>query len=183
MRAVLLHAARPSPRRARRSLVSAPDEGRGPGQADAQPVGRSQAATGVLRILVVDDDPLMTDLLPRKLGRSILSPRTQILTARTPEEGIRLAVEERPDVVISDFNLRASRDGLDVLDAVRRLHPDAIRILFSAHTRVEIGTRIDRAEIHGFIEKTMRLDEMMGPLFDLIEQRTGRVIERAGSRG
>lgn len=135
-----------------------------------------------LRILVVDDDPLMTDLLPRKLLRVIAAPPPLVLTASTPEEGIRLATIERPDVVLSDYNLRSSLTGLDVLDAVRRSHPLAVRVLFSAHTRTEIGPSIDAADIHGFVEKTMRLDEMMGPILDALRS-AGIRVERQGPGG
>lgn len=184
MRASLLLAADAPSARHRRPRVHAPDglPGSGTRQGAPQPAGTT--GSPLLRILVVDDDPLMTDLLPRKITRSLLSPRAQILTARTPDEGIRLAMEERPDVVLSDFNLRAARDGLDVLEAVGRVCPDAIRILFSAHTRTEVGPRLAAADIHGFVEKTMRLDDMMGPLFEVIHEATGISIERAqpGSR-
>lgn len=156
-----------------------------PGSGAAQRPRQGGAAGGqpVLRILVVDDDPLMTDLLPRKITRALLSPRAQIMTARTPDEGIRLAIDERPDVVLSDFNLRSSRDGLDVLEAVGRVCPDAVRILFSAHTRHEVGPRLAAADIHGFVEKTMRLDDMMDPLFEVISTATGVPIERAPPTG
>lgn len=182
MRATLLvastaHRRRPRPR------LHAPDGPLGGGTRQAAPGAGSAQGAPILRILVVDDDPLMTDLLPRKIARTLLSPRAHILTARTPEEGIRLALEERPDVVLSDFNLRSSRDGLDVLEAVHRVHPTAVRILFSAHTRHEVGPRLEAADIHGFVEKTMRLDEMIDPLFDVIRAATGIPIERTPPPG
>ena len=179
----LLLASPPRTPRSRRRLHAADGP---PGSGAAQGPRQGGGAAGgqpVLRILVVDDDPLMTDLLPRKITRALLSPRAQILTARTPDEGIRLAIDERPDVVLSDFNLRSSRDGLDVLEAVGRVHPDAVRILFSAHTRQEVGPRLAAADIHGFVEKTMRLDDMMGPLFEVITTATGLPIERAPPTG
>lgn len=163
---------RPRPLRA----ADDPPSQRAPARA-ATPLTRD-----ALRILVVDDDPLMTDLLPRKLLRVIVAPPPHILTASTPEEGIRLATAERPDVVLSDYNLRSALTGLDVLDAVRRSHPLAVRVLFSAHTRREIGPRIEAADIHGFVEKTMRLDEMMGPILDTLRS-AGIPVERRGPGG
>ena len=181
MRATLLVAS--SPPRPRRPRLHAADGPPGSGEAQGARQRSGAAGVPVLRILVVDDDPLMTDLLPRKITRTLLSPRAHILTARTPDEGIRLAMDERPDVVLSDFNLRSSRDGLDVLEAVGRVCPDAVRILFSAHTRQEVGPRLAAADIHGFVEKTMRLDDMMGPLFEVIGTATGVPIERAPPTG
>lgn len=122
-----------------------------------------------LRILLVDDDEFITDMLPRKLRRAFpLSPPLDILTASTPEARLRLAAERAPDVVVSDYNLRAQMNGLQLLDEIARRAPDAVRILMSAHTRREIGPALDSADIHGLVEKPMRLDEMLAPLAKLI---------------
>lgn len=131
------------------------------------PAGDAQSDPPTM--LIVDDDPLMTDLLPRKLKRTLAGCR--ILTATTPDDGIRLAREARPAVVLSDYNLRAALTGLDVLDEVARIDPAIIRILFTGHARHEIGPRLDRSDLHGFIEKPLRLDEMMQPLLDILRTR------------
>lgn len=123
-----------------------------------------------LRILIVDDDPLMTDMLPRRLRRAL---DVAVLVASTPEEGLRVASEAQPDVVLSDYNLRASMDGLDLLAAIQRAVPDALRILFSGHAPHEIGARLRDAPLHGFLEKPLRLDEMIVPLAAIIERETG----------
>lgn len=122
-----------------------------------------------LRILVVDDDEFITDMLPRKLRRAYpLMPPLEIITASTPEAGLRMAAERAPDVVLSDFNLRAEMDGLELLARVASSRPEAVRILMSAHTRSEIGPALARAEIHGMIEKPMRLDEIIDPIARVI---------------
>ncbi|HEX2021905.1 MAG TPA: response regulator [Candidatus Thermoplasmatota archaeon] len=122
-----------------------------------------------MSILIVDDDELMTELLPRKL-RSAVLPAPRILTARTPEEGIRVAEDECPSVVLSDYNLRATMNGLDVLAAVGRSCPDAVRILFSGHARHEIGPRLEGAGLDGFLEKPLRLDELIPPFLEILNR-------------
>lgn len=176
MQATLVHHARSTHVRPRRPRLLAPDDEASAGQA-SDAARRGAASDAVLRILVVDDDPLMTDLLPRKLMRGIAFPRPVVLTASTPEDGLRLARSERPDVVLSDFNLRATMTGLDVLAEVARVQPGAVRILFSAHTREEVGPGLEGAAIHGFVEKTMRLEEMLGPLVDVL-RRSGLDVQR-----
>jgi two-component system C4-dicarboxylate transport response regulator DctD len=128
------------------------------------------AAPTELRLLIVDDDPLMTDMLPRRLLRAL---DLKILTASSPEEGLRVADEENPEVVLSDYNLRASMTGLDLLAEIERRHPDAVRILFSGHTRTEIGTPLVDAPLHAFLEKPIRIDELIGPLAAIIQRTLG----------
>lgn len=123
-------------------------------------------------VLIVDDDPLMTQMLPRRLAR-LLSSAPRVLTASTPEEGIRLMSELQPDVILCDYNLRAVMTGLDVLAAAQVRAPHATRILFSGHTRREIGVRLDDAPIHGYVEKPMRLDDLVGPIVDLVREASG----------
>jgi DNA-binding NtrC family response regulator len=123
-----------------------------------------------LRILIVDDDPLMTDMLPRRIRGAL---RVQVFTASTPEEGLRVADAESPEIVLSDYNLRASMTGLDLLAEIERRHPDAIRILFSGHARHEIGKSLDDAPLHGFLEKPLRLDELIAPLAAIIQETLG----------
>lgn len=180
MRSLLLLSRRPA-----RLVASAPDAQDAPRAAqprqDSPPRARTTGTTpGAHRppsILIVDDDPLMTDLLPRRLRR-VAIPQLRILTANGPDDALRVMSEEQPDVILSDYNLRAALNGLDVLEAAATRAPHAARILFSAHTRREIGARIESAPIHGFIEKTMRLDDLIQPLLGLVAQTSGLDLAR-----
>ncbi|GEM_PF-6048352 len=138
----------------------------------------AQEGDGV-RILIVDDDPLMTDMLPRRIRAGL---RAEVVTASTPEEGLAVAERVHPEVVLSDYNLRASMTGLDLLEEIERRLPGAVRILFSGHARHEIGPRLDEADLHGFLEKPMRLDEMIAPLASIIQGALGVDFRRSASR-
>lgn len=121
-------------------------------------------------LLIIDDDIMMHDIIPRKLRRA-LGTAPQTFTAATPEEGLRLVAELAPAplLVLSDYDLRASMDGVTVLIEAARIHPRSTRVLFSGHSRAEIGEEaLAREEIHAFLEKPMRLDEMIPHLVDLL---------------
>lgn len=133
-------------------------------------------------LLVVDDDALMTTLLPRKLG-SAFGTDLRILTATTPEQAAQLVRETRPDIILSDYDLRSDKNGIDVLADAARVLPDCVRILFSGHTRQEIGPNLDRAAIHGFIEKPFRLDEMFEPFARVVRAACGLELEPATDEG
>lgn len=160
---------------AKRHLL-APDTPGGPGRTErATPGARARAGPPTRMppvLLIVDDDALMTNLLPRKL-RNAFATELRIVTATTPEEAARVLREERPDIVLSDYNLRAARTGLDVLADAAEVVPQGVRILFSGHTQSEIGAAIASAPIHGFIEKPLRLDDLLRPLATLVRDASG----------
>lgn len=123
-------------------------------------------------VLLVDDDAFMLDVLPRKL-RKMLGPERPVrfLTTDDPERARELArgCGEELLVVICDFNLRAAKDGLDVLRELEADAPRSVRILYSGHAASEIGDRLDDAPIHAFVEKPFRLEDLLPPLHRAIE--------------
>lgn len=145
------------------------------GQAGGSPAGRAFV------VLIVDDDPLMTDMLPRRLRR-VVRPDVEIRTAATPDEARQMILDGAPDAIISDYNLRHVQNGLDVLREAERVAPHAARILFSGHAAREIRGLGD-APIHAYLEKPMRLDELIAPVLDAIQQATGKDLRGGGPRG
>jgi DNA-binding response OmpR family regulator len=67
-------------------------------------------------ILLIDDDSLLRRSLAFNLEQAGYSTRT----AANAEDGITLAEQETPDLILLDINL----PGMDGLDALRRLHGD-----------------------------------------------------------
>jgi DNA-binding response OmpR family regulator len=67
------------------------------------------------RILVVDDEPAVTDLLVYNLRKA----HYDVLTAADGREALRIARESRPDLILLDLMI-PEVDGLDVCREVRR---------------------------------------------------------------
>ena len=67
------------------------------------------------RILVVEDEPDILRLIEIKLKRAGF----EVLTARDGEEGLALALAERPDVLLCDVMI-PKRDGYSVVSEVKR---------------------------------------------------------------
>lgn len=128
-----------------------------------------------LQVLVIDDDKFMLDMLPDHLETIFQEGELAgILTARTPEEGIAQArAAKGPLVVLCDYDLRASQNGVHVLEQIAAIRPDAIRILFSGHTPEEIGLAIRSPVIHAFLEKPLRLSEFTKPFRAILEREIG----------
>jgi DNA-binding NtrC family response regulator len=157
----------PAPRAAHRD-GEPPRSGPRRGSSAAQP---QQAAPPEV-LVVVDDDEFMLDMLPRRLRRFFPeSDATKILIASTPEEALRLTRENADArlVIVSDFDLRATMTGIDVLREAERIAPRSTRILFSGHTPNEVGPTDGRI-VHAFLEKPLRLDDLLPALLAAIAQ-------------
>lgn len=115
-----------------------------------------------LTILLVDDDPLMHRMLVPRLQQMGV-PVSLVRSATSPDEALAaLDTLSVPLAVVSDFNLKATRTGLDLLRVVRERRPDATRVLFSGYSLEQLGAGTDVVEL--FLEKPLHLDELLRPL-------------------
>jgi DNA-binding response OmpR family regulator len=76
------------------------------------------------KVLVIDDDPDMTDLLSLLLNRRDFN----VISCNSGEEGVQKARNESPDVIILDLMMKGM-DGWQVCTAVRKFSSIPIIIL------------------------------------------------------
>lgn len=120
-------------------------------------------------VLLVDDDAMMIALLEpylKELGTR--RPVVAVRTARTPQAALA-ALDELVDpvAVLSDFNLKAALNGIDVLQEAAKRRPGSVRILFSGYSLDQIG---DLPEgVHGFVEKPLHVAQMLAPIVETLD--------------
>ena len=68
-----------------------------------------------LKVLIVDDDPMMQRLVGRALAGFGF---TQLLVANDGSQGLATAARERPDIIISDYDMPGMH-GLELVQALR----------------------------------------------------------------
>ncbi|MBI1879615.1 MAG: response regulator [Chloroflexi bacterium] len=68
-------------------------------------------------ILVIDDDPLILSVMLQVLARAV-TPSTNILTAYDGEEGLRIARQAQPDIIITDL-MMPRMDGYELVQLLR----------------------------------------------------------------
>jgi DNA-binding NtrC family response regulator len=79
-----------------------------------------------LKILVLDDDPIIRNLL-----RSMLKDKTTLSVAEKPSKAFDILKEKPIDIIISDF-MMPEMNGLEVLDRVKQDYPHIEVIMISA---------------------------------------------------
>ncbi len=77
-----------------------------------------------MKILVIDDDPAMTDLFKLIL----MSTNAEVLTANSGDEGIQLVRAELPDMVILDL-MMPGKDGWQTTQEIRAISRVPIMVL------------------------------------------------------
>lgn len=61
-------------------------------------------------VLVVDDEKVLLKVMERLL----LAKSYEVLTAMKAQEALDLALKHRPEILITDYNLKDTLDGLDI---------------------------------------------------------------------
>src|SRR5512137_293303 len=78
------------------------------------------------RILVVDDSRETCDLLELLLGKEEGGLGLEVVKATKPEEALQLLKSGSFELMLSDINLEARLDGLDLLRAAKPLKVETI---------------------------------------------------------
>ena len=117
-------------------------------------------------ILIVDDEPLITEILTEVLSRE---PYV-ILTAGSAEDALRLLDQRQMDVIISDEKM-PGMSGSEFLAVVRKKYPDTIRIILTGHGSLESAIRaINEGQIYRFFTKPCNVLDLAMTIRKAIQQ-------------
>ena len=111
------------------------------------------------RILVVEDNPLNLKLVRDVLGAA----GYEVVAATSGEEGLRMARERPPDLVLMDLQL----PGIDGTETMRRLRKGPVAdevpvIAVTAFAMAEDQANAARAGFDGYIEKPISVRALVG---------------------
>ncbi len=129
---------------------------------------------GVLRVLLVDDHPLLrrgvAGLLRAELGD------VHIAEAGDVAEALRLVQAEAFDLAIIDVSL-PGRGGLDLLEQLRVIRPGTPVLVLSAHPEQQFAERALRLGACGYVTKHTAAEELVGAVRRVL--RGGRYVSAA----
>jgi two-component system OmpR family response regulator len=114
------------------------------------------------RVLVVDDEPSLADLLTLAFKYE----GWEVRAAGNGAEALRLAGEFHPDAVLLDMSL-PDIDGIEVLRRLRAFH-DVPVLFLTARDDLEDRTAGLNAGAQGYLTKPFSLDEVIGGVRALV---------------
>ncbi len=130
-----------------------------------QPVSiAAERRTG--RILVVDDEPSMRELLQIVLRREGYSVRL----AENGRSALSTLEREPADVLISDIKM-PDMSGVEVLREAKRLDPDLVGIMVTAFASTETAVEALRLGAYDYLTKPFDVDELKAKVRNALERR------------
>ena len=108
------------------------------------------------KILIIDDEKPIRNTL-----RDILQyEKFEIIEAADGAEGIKLATEHNPDLVLCDIKM-SKMDGLEVLSKLQELNPDMPVVMISGHGTIETAVEALKKGAYDYIAKPPDLNRLL----------------------
>jgi two-component system KDP operon response regulator KdpE len=122
-------------------------------------------------VLVVDDEPQIV----RALRINLSARGYDVLTAYDGKTALRVAVDEKPDVVVLDLGL-PDVDGVDVIVGLRGWTSMPI-IVLSARTESALKVEALDAGADDYVTKPFGMDELLARLRAAVRRATTQTVE------
>jgi DNA-binding NtrC family response regulator len=128
--------------------------------------GRSSRSHPSLKVLVVDDEATMRDILEMRLKEWGFD----VLVASDASEAKEMARGEHPDLVLSDV-VMPGMSGVDLLRELKGTDPSRPVILLTAHGTVEMAVEAIKAGARDFLTKPLSYPNLRAVLKEVREER------------
>jgi two-component system nitrogen regulation response regulator GlnG len=115
------------------------------------------------KLLVIDDESTIRFSIEQVFAEESV----QVLGAETAAEGLQLAAEESPDVILLDIRL-GDRSGLEVFDDLRRLDPRSLIIFITGHGTTDTAIEAMKLGAYDYLVKPFdaeQLQQVVGQAF------------------
>ncbi len=119
--------------------------------------------SGLVRVLLVDDEPTIRITLPQILEMHGF----QVTSAGTVPEALDAIARQSFDVLLADLNIGQPGDGFTVVSAMRRTQPRAVTIIITGYPAFETALEAIRNQVDDYIVKPADIQS----LIRCIEQR------------
>ena len=110
------------------------------------------STTPAARILVIDDNPHVVDIL----GSYLREEGYGVLGALTSDEGLKLAILSRPELVLLDIALPGT-DGIELLKRIRSINPTSRVIMVTGNIDPALARRALELGALAYIDKPFDL--------------------------
>ena len=119
------------------------------------------AANEQVSLVICDDHKVLTDALSTVVG---LDPAFTLAgpPVHTPEEGVALAAEQLPDVVLMDIVFKGvAMNGIEATRRIKEASPSTKVVIMTAHDDDRLMVEAVEAGASGFLSKDLPADEIL----------------------
>ncbi|MBW8468795.1 MAG: response regulator [Thiobacillus sp.] len=133
---------------------------------ESAPIAHPKVMGNGERVLYVDDDPLMSQMVDRMLTRA----RFKVRVVNDPHVAVELLQKSalQFDVLVTDYNM-PGLTGLQVIEAARHLREDLPVILLSGYVSEQLRQAGKRQGVGFVMEKQKSLEELSGAIERALE--------------
>lgn len=128
-------------------------------------------------ILIAEDEDLMRTIL----ADLFTDAGYRVLTANSGEQALELFAAEAPALTISDITL-GKLDGIELLDRIKQMDPDALVIMITAYSSVETAIAALRKGAYDYITKPFINEDILQAARNALRQselfRENRYLRR-----
>jgi len=122
-----------------------------------------------MRILCVDDDPVILQLFERSLKKLDL-PDFQYLSTTSGKDALTIITGSSVDLVLLD-KILPDLQGLEVLAQIKSISPNTEVLMITGHASVSDAVKAMKAGARDYIEKPFHLDLLREKIYNLVEFR------------
>ncbi len=119
------------------------------------------------RVLVIDDEPIIHDVLSQLLA----SEGYEVGLAASGEEGVQAYSDQPFNLVLLDL-LMPGLGGLETLTALRRIDPQAVVIIITAYASVETAIEAMKNGAYDYVQKPFKHEELLLTIGRALEHKT-----------
>lgn len=124
--------------------------------------------TQTKRILIVDDEPLITEVLSEHFKGAY-----DVETALNGADALTAILRTRPDIVLLDINM-PRMNGVEVLRDIKQIDETIAVIMVTANEQIALAAEALKSGAFGYVPKPFDfryLDHMVAAIFDAPRQR------------
>ena len=129
-----------------------------------------------MKLLIVDDEEATCLGMKARITDMQFSALETIDIAFSAEQALEYARERRVDILLTDVRM-VDMNGLELINAVRKLYPHACCIIMTAYKQFEYAHEAIKLGIHDFLLKPFSMEE----LHSAIEHAITQVLEQTGA--
>ena len=111
---------------------------------------------GKLRILVVDDDPFVRDMM----GMILEAAGHEIITAESGEDALEKFLKEGVQLIVSDMNM-PGMNGLDLIMKIRASGSDVPVVMLTGNDEISLARDAVKAGANDYLVKDEKIEDTL----------------------